>query len=132
MPAAAPITAVDRQATPVSHVLLPDSPNGSVWTFSNDAATTLEQKSLTISSVKGDNGNTKVRLVLKCPVVQTETINGISNPKLVRTAFADVTFKFSDGSSDLERANTVGMLASLLASSQPVLNEVLVEGRRIY
>lgn len=71
-----------------------------------------------------------VRLVI--PVVQTQTINGISTPVVVRTAFANVDFNFDATSTTQERKDLVGMLASSLDSSKTLVDKTLVDLEGIY
>lgn len=69
---------------------------------------------------------------LALPVVQTETVNGISRPKVVRTAYANCEFVFDETSSEQERNDCVGMLASALASSKTLVNDAIVKVQGVY
>jgi hypothetical protein len=64
--------------------------------------------------------------------VQTQTINGVSSPVVVRTAFAEVNFTFDALSSDQERKDCVGLIANALAASQTQINDLLVNLSDIY
>lgn len=78
------------------------------------------------------NDRYRLKLTLAVPVVQTETVNGISRPKVVRTAFADVEFNFSNESDGIERLDVVEYVAGLLASTQTSIRKVLVDLENIY
>jgi hypothetical protein len=54
---------------------------------------------------------------IKVPVVQTETINGVDNPKVVRMAMAEVRLSYDSGSSLAERQDLNAIVQSLLASA---------------
>lgn len=79
-------------------------------------------------------GNTryKAQLQLVMPVTQNETINGIVTPKVVRTAYADVSFTFDATSSDQERKDLVGMLQSSLDAAKVLVNDTVVNLQGVY
>lgn len=113
--------------TPVDHTFLP---NG----FSADRGTAFFKKSgdtpsgdMRFALTKKDTPTKKrvsARLVI--PVVSTETINGIDNPKVIRAAYANVEFTFDSNSTQQERDDCIGMLASALPSAQTVVNDTIV------
>lgn len=74
----------------------------------------------------------KAQLQLVMPVVQNETVNGITTPKVVRTAYADVTFTFDQTSSDQERKDIVGMLQSSLEPGKVLVNDIVVNLQGVY
>jgi hypothetical protein len=93
--------------------------------------TPVSERKLSISQRRA-NGKVKTRLLLAVPVVQTETINGISTPKVVREAWVDCTFTFSLLSSEQERKDVVGMFMSALDPSKVLVNDSLVKAEGIY
>lgn len=132
MPQLSNLVLNDRAATPVAHTFVPRGINkdGVATLVKNDGTFTGEQK---FSLRTARNGNTvKTRIILARPVVQTETVNGIARPKVVRTASADLTFVFNSDSSEQERTDLVGMLASALGVSQALVHQTVVKGEDIY
>jgi len=69
---------------------------------------------------------------LAIPVVQTQVINGVSSPVVVRTAFAEVNFMFDGLSTAQERADCVGLMANSLATAQVQINDMIVNLSDIY
>lgn len=118
--------------TPVDHTFKPDGdlPNG-VHVFTEKTGPAVGNREFTILL---NRSATSVRpsIKLTVPVVQTETINGIDNPVVVRKAIANVTFNFDVRSSPQERADLVGLLANSLASSQTMINDLIVNNEDIY
>lgn len=78
------------------------------------------------------NDRYRLKLTLAVPVVQTETVNGISRPKVVRTAFADVEFNFSNESNEAERLDVVEYVSGMLADTQSMIRAVLVDLENVY
>lgn len=72
------------------------------------------------------------RLSLVLPVVQSMTVDGISKPTVVRNAFANVEFVFDETSTQQERNDLVGMLASALASNKVLVNDTIVKLEGVY
>jgi hypothetical protein len=64
--------------------------------------------------------------------VQNQTINGIVTPVVVRTAYAELMFTFSESSSEQERKDCVGMMADSLAASKVLINDTVVKLQGIY
>jgi len=133
MPALASITINDRETTPVAHTFVPTDGGGStgVAVVEEMAAIPEGNKSLSISRRKAGS-KFKVRLVLKDPIVVTETINGVARSVVDRTSYADLTFTFDSRSSLQERKNTVGMLYNALASSVTLVDGVVTKLESVY
>lgn len=132
MPALQSVVLTDRAATPVAHTLVPQgNPANGVAVVSKGDGTLVGEKKLSISSRRG-NGKVKTRLLLALPVVQTETINGVSTPKVVREAWVDCTFTFSAMSSEQERNDAVGMFQSALDSSKVLVHNTVVKAEGIW
>jgi len=64
--------------------------------------------------------------------VQTQTINGVSTPVVVRTHYASLEFTFDESSSQAERDNFVGMMRDSLSVTNPLTNDVLVKLQGVY
>jgi hypothetical protein len=72
----------------------------------------------------------EVRLVI--PVVQTETISGVSRPVVVRTAYVTLQTSFDASSSEQERNDAIGMMADALGTGKVLINDALVKTQGIY
>lgn len=133
MSSATSFTIADREDTPVDHTFVPNgfSADNSVAFFKNGGTYKIEDEKYSISWRESAQ-NRKVRCKLEVPVVVEETINGVTVPKVVRTAYGEVTFTFAHTSSEQERDNVVGLLAASLASSVSVLNGTLVGDEAIW
>jgi len=123
---AASITVNDRESTPVAHVFAPRSIVPGAATFVEAASVPIGEQSLVIRTRKSGS-RFYTRVTLACPILVTETINGVAVPKVPRVGFIDATFRFDDTSTEQERKNAVGMFANALASSQTVVDGSLTK-----
>lgn len=133
MPQLQSIVLTDRETTPVNHTFVPgqiDQPNN-VGVVVETTGVPVGEPTLTISMRKVGE-KLHGRLTLSIPQVQTQVINGVSNPLVVRTAVADLSVKYAVTSTLQERANLVGMLYSALATSKTLVNDALVKGEGVY
>ena len=122
----------DRAATPVAHTYSPDGDdlNGvHIWSEKTSVPAGNARFTARLTSSKGKY---RPSLRLQIPVVQTQTVNGVSSPVVVRTAYASVDFTFDALSSEQERADCVGLLTHALASSQTQLNDLIVGLSDVY
>lgn len=134
MPAFQSLILTDRAAPPVSKTFAPAERNtqtGVVTVAHSDDGSVLARKKLTLSTRKA-SGKRKTRLLLSVPTVQTETINGIASPRVVREIYIDATFTFPDTSSEQERKDALGMFQSALDSSKVLVNDTLIKGETIW
>lgn len=132
MPQLSPITVKDRAATPVDHTYEPSqTDNSGVSTLLSSSGIPIGDKSISVST-RRTNGAIRVKLVFTDPVLVTETVNGVSRPKVDRTAKCFLDFAFSTESTLQERKDLVGKVASALASDQTFLMEVLQDAKGIY
>lgn len=74
----------------------------------------------------------KAKLKLAVPQVVTETINGVSNPKVARENWASVEFFFSDKSTVAERVELVKQIADAFDTDQTFINGVVEQLDGIY
>jgi hypothetical protein len=123
MPAITSFTANDGETTPVTHTFTPKviDPQG-VAHFVEAGSVPLEDKraSVSINRTK-DNNNLKVVYNLAWPIVQTQTVNGITSPALIRTGYVSMTLTVSPTSTMQERKNLLYTFAnSILAGNLPV------------
>lgn len=133
MPALQSLVLTDRAATPVNHTLVPSGrPSATgVATVAKGDGTLVGEIKYSISN-RRVNGKTKTRVLFTKPTVATEVINGISVPKVVRTAFVDATFTFDSTSTAQERKDAIGMFQSSLDPSKTLVNAVLVDNEGVW
>lgn len=131
MSARANLVINDRAATPVAHTYTPDGSVTGVHYWSEKTAVPAGNPRFTARLAKSkDKYKPTVRITL--PVVQTQTINGVSSPVVVRTAYAEVNFTFDQLSSDQERKDCVGLITNALAASQTQINDLVVNLSDVY
>lgn len=133
MPSASTITANDREVAPVAHVFTyaGEDANG-VDSFVNNSSDLIAGRERLTVSVRQSAGKHRIKLVLTDPVTVTETVNGVSLPKVARTAYVDLSITFDELSTLQERKNAIGMFYNMLSSSQTALDAVLTNGERFY
>lgn len=133
MPAVTTLVMTDRATTPVAHTFEPIGFNkdDGVWTLRKQGVSDISAPIFTISQRKSA-GKWKSRMVLKYPVVQNETVNGIVNPKTVRTGFGEISFTFAENASEQEKKDVVGMLQSALDAAKVLVNDTVVKSQFIY
>lgn len=131
MPQLAPVTLTDRESTPVDHIFSPQEIKDNVGILVNTDGVPVGNERLGVS-LRYTGSRYKAAVTLQVPVVQDEVINGVSYPKILRTAYAEVTLTFANTSTLQERKNLVGMLQDALASDQPLMNSVLTELQSVY
>lgn len=133
MPQLQNLVLTDRTpVTPVDHTFTPRDIDAQGVGIVVEAAGTPIGESKVSVSMKKTNSRYKGDLRLSVPVVQTETINGVSSPVVVRTAFATLTFTFDEKSTEQERTNLIGMCASALGTSKTLVNDTLVKLQGVY
>lgn len=131
MPQLQAITLTDRQTTPVVHTFNPEN-------ISQNVASVVENKDVPIGnprlsiSLRQTAKAYKATMKLAVPVVATSTINGVSTPLVVRTAYATLEVEFDKTSTEAERNNFVGMLQDSLSKSKTLTDGVLVKLEGVY
>lgn len=114
----------DRESTPVAHTFVPNGKNPP--TFKEAGETVIGRNTLTVTSEETQTKR-KVKINIVMPVVQTETVNGIDDPKIVRWNTAVLNFTFDVDSPLQERKNLVGLAYGALAADQTELDDVLTQ-----
>lgn len=118
--------------TPLDHTFSPDGDDANgVHVFSEKTSVPAGNARFT-AALRFTNGRYRPTLKVTVPVVQTQTINGVSNPVVVRTSYAEVTFNFDQLSSAQERADIIGFVQNSLATAQTQINDMLVNLSDIY
>lgn len=131
MPQLSNLVLTDRTTpTPVDHTFVPRDIQNGVATVVESSGVPVGENRVALSLRKSTKY--RGRLVATFPVVATEVINGISTPKVVRTATVEVLTNFDPTSSEQERADAIGMVASALLSSKTLVNDCLVKLQNIY
>lgn len=118
--------------TPVNITFTPENvdKNG-VGSVTNTAGTPIGAKRCSVSMTKRNNRYVgEVRLTL--PVVATETINGVSRPVVIRTAYVTLTASFDERSTIQERTDAIGMMANGLGITKALINDTLINLESVY
>lgn len=133
MPQLQSLILTDRTpTTPVNLTFVPrDIDAKGVGTVVNSAGTPIGEKRCSVSMQKRSNRyKGEVRLAL--PVVATETVNGVSKPIVVRTAYVTLSADFAGESTEQERNDAIGMMASALVVSKTLVNDALIKLEGVY
>lgn len=132
MPQATTFTLTDREATPVVHTFIPNGETkAGEWVFTETGPTKVGENRVHISTRKV-GGNYKVRFLIVMPVVGIEVINGVSTPKVLRTAYSELNLTFSELSTLQERRNIMAFLAFAVPETQTMLNAVFSKLEMLY
>lgn len=132
MPQLQSVILTDRTTpTPVNLTFVPREIADGVGVVINAGGTPIGEKRCTVS-MKKTNNRYKGEVRLTLPVVATETINGVSEPKVVRTAFAALSVSFDEKSTEQERNDAIGLMASALATGKVLVNDALVKLEGVY
>lgn len=107
----------DGKATPANHTFTPRDILNGVATVAESSGIPLGDNRVSVSLTRNSNGRIKPVTKFVFPVLQNETINGVTTPKVVRTAYAEVSFNFDQTSSEAERKDVVAMVSSALTSA---------------
>jgi len=122
----------DRAATPVAHTFSPDGDDkNGVHLYSEKGSVPAGNPKYSIG-LRQTGGRYRGSIRLAIPVVQTQTINGVSAPVVVRTSYIEVNTSFDALSTTQERADAVGLLVNSLAASQTQINDCIVNLSDIY
>lgn len=131
MPALQNLAIADRETTPVTHTFVPrDVKDGTGLVVRNTGVPVGEEK-LTVSMRKVGS-KFRGKLTLSVPIVQNETVNGVTMPKVVRTGYATVEFTFDETSSTQERTNLQGMVADALGVTKTLVFKTFVDLEGVY
>lgn len=133
MPQLANLVLTDRATTPVNHTFTPRDVVNNVATVEEaSGGVPIGYNRVSIALNRTQAGRYKATLKGSFPVVQTQTINGVSSPVVVRTGYFDLTLSFDQTSSEQERKDVVGMLASALDPSKTLVNDVITKLQAVY
>jgi len=132
MSARANLVINDRAATPVAHTYSPDGDDTNGVHLWSEKTSVPAGNPRFSASLKSSNGKYRPSLRLQVPIVQTQTINGVSTPVVVRTAYVEVSATFDGLSSTQERADAIGLMANAMAAAQTQINDMLVNLSDVY
>lgn len=131
MPQLQKLVLTDRMATPVAHTFTPVDIQQNVGTVSERTGSPVADPVFSISNRRSGD-NYRVTIKMSVPVVQTETVNGVDRPVVVRSSYVQATFTFSKDSTEEERNNVVGMFADSLGKDKVLVNDTLVNLEGVY
>jgi hypothetical protein len=126
MPQIVPLTLHDSDGNP--HTFNPSgiTPAG-VTSWKESTGVPLADRVVTMSTSRTAAGRRKSTIKLVVPVVQTQTVAGVSTPALVRTAYAEISVSFDPSSTVAERATFLQHINSTLAPTglgNPVVRDL--------
>lgn len=129
MPQLQNLVLTDRAATPVAHTFVPESiDKGGVASVVESSGVPFGNNRVTLSLTRNPGtGKYKGVIQFTFPIVQNATVNGVTNPVIVRTAYANLQFTFDSSSSEQERKDCVGMVYSALDASKTLINDMIVK-----
>lgn len=132
MPQLQSLAVYDGEDTPILHTFVPENidKNG-VARLKESDGTPIGDNIVTVSLRRVDS-KYKGRIVLAMPVVVTETINGVSVPRVARKAFADLNLSFDETSSVQERKNVLHILSNILGSGEVLIASTFENLEGIY
>jgi hypothetical protein len=122
----------DRAATPVNHTFVPEDIKSGLGTVVESAGVPIGNNRVSVAMNKTTTGRYKGILKFQFPIVATETVNGVSNPAVVRTSYVNIDFTFDPSSSEQERKDVVGMVQSALDSSKTLVNDTIVKLQGVF
>ncbi len=135
MPQLQNLVLTDRATTPVNHTFTPRDIVGNVATVVESTGVPIGDKRVSLSLTR-TNGSGRYKAVVKgvFPIVQDQTINGVTTPTIVRTAYADVEFTFDASSTEQERKDVVGQIYTALGTSAGavMVNDMITKLQGVY
>lgn len=128
MPIMTTVSLADGQATPVTHLFKSYSLVNGVLYLRAMAASglSLAAKLLSINT-RTAGKRKKVKFFLQLPVVQVQTINGVSSPVIVDRDFFEGTFTFGETADNQRRKDVRKLVGGLFADTQVDLVKVIDE-----
>lgn len=132
MPQLQNIVLTDRAATPVNHTYTPRDIVGGVAEVVESTGVPIGDNRFTVSLKETAQGRFKGVLKGQFPIVQNQTINGVTTPVVVRTSYCTMEFSFDKSSTEQERKDCVGLMQSSLDTSKTLVNDSIVKLQGIY
>lgn len=132
MPQLQNLVLTDRAGTPVNHTFTPRDIRDGVGTVIESSGVPIGNSRFSVALRKTPSGKYKATLSLAIPIVQNETINGVTTPTVVRSSYVNCEFVFDEKSTTQERDDTVGMFMSALDSSKVLVDKTVVDLEGVY
>lgn len=132
MPQLQNLVITDRATTPVNHTFVPLDIQGNVGALIESTGVPIGNNKFTIGLSKTAQGRYRATMNLTVPIVANEVINGVSRPTVVRTGYAQCVFTFDETSTEQERNDVVGLIASALGVSKTLVNDTVVKLQGVY
>lgn len=132
MPQLQNIVLTDRAATPVNHTYTPRDIVGGVAEVVESTGVPIGDNRFTVSLKETAQGRFKGVLKGQFPIVQNQTINGVTTPVVVRTSYCTMEFSFDKSSTEQERKDCVGLMQSSLDTSKTLVNDSIVKLQGVY
>jgi len=132
MPQLANIVLQDSAATPVDHTYTPRDIVDGVATVIEGSGVPIGDNSVSWSLRKTPSGRYKGIIRARFPIVQTQTINGVSTPVVVRQANCELTVNFDATSTEQERKDACRLMQTILRSSNPAVWDCFTKLQGVY
>lgn len=132
MPQLQNIVLTDRAATPVNHTYTPRDIVNGVAEVVESTGVPIGDNRFTVSLKETAQGRFKGVLKGQFPIVQNQTINGVTTPVVVRTSYCTVEFSFDKSSTEQERKDCVGLMQSSMDASKTLVNDSIVKLQGVY
>lgn len=134
MPAVSPVIVTDRASTPVATTLYPagQPKNNGIWEFVSNNSIPVGRIRLTYNLWRTASGKYKAEMRFEAPVVVDQTVNGIVTPVVVRRSFHTGTLEFDERSTDVERDNVLGQVASVYSTAANIVNQSIKDLEALY
>ena len=127
------LVVLDRPGTAHTFSPFTKDANG-VYELREPTGVPLADAKCTLSARTNASGKYIVKGKFTIPVTQTQTINGVSSPVVVRTAYGEVTLTFDAASSKVERSSAARYVSGLLDLTENnwVWDKVIGDASGIY
>ena len=129
MPQSAPLTLKVGDANTATAVFVPRNRTGGITTFTESSGVPIGDNRMTVGFNRTAN-KVKAEVRFTLPVVKTQETNGVSEVKLLRTAYANLTLTFDSSSTRAERDEVYFLIQSMLAN--PIVGGALFGLEELY
>lgn len=133
MPALQNLVITDRQGAPVSVTLTPDGEKDGFYTVAAADASGVGISKKRLSLLRRVSGN-RIRTIEKWafPTMVTEVINGVSVPKVARTAYVDIVWNFDSTHLESERRDVIGYVHSAHNVGKTLTEDTIQKDQSVY
>lgn len=133
MPALQNLVITDRQGAPVNTTLTPDGEKDGFYTVAAADASGVGISKKRLSLSRRVSGN-RIRTTEKWafPIMVTEVINGVSVPKVARTAYVDIVWNFDSTHLETERRDVIGYIYSAHAVGKALTEDTIQKDQAVW